>query len=465
MNLRLARRTNRRDWLRATGLGLGAFSASGWMETLSRLAAAETSAPGRKKRSCILLWMAGGPSQIETFDPKLNHENGAGVKPISTSATGIQISEYLPKLATVADDLTIIRSMKTNEGDHARASYHLRTGYKQNPALEYPTLGSILSRELGSETSAIPDFVSIAPNRDLNRGAFGPGFLGPKYAPFVVEANGGIARVQQQNESEDDQEQTPNLRVSNIDRPDDISNQQADARLEILSGLNDEFLKARPDRILNSYRSSYDRALRLMNSEARKAFDLDAEPDEIKEAYGRNEFGMGCLMARRLVEQGVSFVEVSLNGVRGDDFATWDSHGNHLDNIQQLCRVLDPAYAALIGDLKQRGLLESTLVIWMGEFGRTPKINDNDGRDHFPAAWSTVLAGAGVQGGQVVGKTSADGMEVTDRPVSVGDLMSTVCQAMQLDPTKQNMSNIGRPIRLADPEGQAISGILTDANG
>ena len=197
----------------------------------------------------------------------------------------------------------------------------------------------------------------------------------------------------------------------------------------------------------------------MMRSEAVKAFELSQEPDELRDAYGRNQFGQGCLLARRLVERGVPFVEVSLNGVNGGG-PGWDTHQNNFDEVEKLSGVLDPAWATLIEDLKARGLLETTLVVWMGEFGRTPQINNMKGRDHFPVAWSTVLCGGGIRGGQVVGKTSDDGMTVAERPVAVSDLLATACLALGIDPMTQNMSNVGRPIRIADPGAKPLKEVL-----
>jgi uncharacterized protein (DUF1501 family) len=194
-----------------------------------------------------------------------------------------------------------------------------------------------------------------------------------------------------------------------------------------------------------------------MRSEAAKALDLDDEPAEVREAYGRNRFGQGCLLARRLVERGVPFVEVTLGGVGA---ASWDTHAGNFETVKELSGILDPAWASLMAELKARGLLESTTIVWMGEFGRTPKINDNTGRDHYPNAWTTVLAGGGIRAGQVVGRTSADGTTVEERPVSVADLLATVYTALGIDPMTQNVSNVGRPIRLVDPAAVAIREIV-----
>jgi uncharacterized protein (DUF1501 family) len=198
----------------------------------------------------------------------------------------------------------------------------------------------------------------------------------------------------------------------------------------------------------------------MMRSEASKAFNLDDEPAALRDAYGRNRFGQGCLMARRLVQRGVPFVEVTLAGLPQNQVPGWDTHANNFDSVRRLSEVLDPAWATLIEDLKSHGLLEATLVVWMGEFGRTPKINPNNGRDHYPQAWSTVLSGGGIRGGQVIGRTSRDGTAVEERPVSVPDLLATVCHALGIDPLKQNMSDIGRPIRIVDKDAKPIQEVL-----
>jgi hypothetical protein len=318
--------------------------------------------------------------------------------------------------------------------------------------VQYPTLGSVWSHELGAEDAELPNFVSIAPYRFLSPAAFGPGFLGPKYAPLIVgDGNPNLGRNADYERA---------LRVKNLSAPAGVSAEQIDARLELLAGLESDFAARHPGLPPTSHRAAYVQAVRMMRSEAVKAFDLAQEEDELRDAYGRNQFGQGCLLARRLVERGVPFVEVSLNGVQGGQGLGWDTHQNNFDDVQKLSGVLDPAWGTLLEDLKTRGLLDSTLIIWMGEFGRTPKINENKGRDHFPAAWSTVLCGGGIRGGQVIGKSSPDGMTVADRPVAVSDFLATACLAIGIDPMTQNNSNVGRPIRIADPAAKPLKELL-----
>lgn len=448
-SLNKSRMLSRRDFMQLSALGVLGTGMSGWLKRL----AAETANDPQRKRACILLWMSGGPSQCDTFDLKPEHENGGPFKPIDTDVAGIQISEHLPKLAAVMKHLVPIRSMSTKEGDHTRATYLLRTGYLPSGPLSYPTMGSLLSKELGTSNSELPNFVSIAPNSTLSPNAYGPGFLGPRYAPLVVGEGAGLIQT-------DDQNVDAALKVKNLTLPQGITRKQADSRLSILKDLEDDFIAAHPGIPTNSHRSAYEAAVRMMRSKAIEAFQLDQEPDTLRDAYGRNRFGQGCLLARRLIQQGVPFVEVSLNGVQGTNAFGWDTHQQNFEAVKSLSEVLDPAWGTLMTDLEQRGLLDSTLVVWMGEFGRTPKINQNTGRDHFPAAWTTVLGGGGIRGGQAIGKTSDDGMQVTDQPVAVPDLMATICTALGVDPEKQNMSNIGRPIPLADHDAKPIQQIL-----
>ncbi len=432
---------SRRDWFRLSTAGVVGFSMSGWLEALAQDAAKNP----QRKRSCILLWMAGGPTQTDTFDMKPDHPNGGEFKPIDTNVPGIKISQHLPKIAKMADRMAIIRSMSTKEGDHGRATFLMRTGYLPQGPIQYPCLGSLVSKELGSDESDLPNFVSIAPNRFLSPQAFGSGFLGPQYAPLVVGGNGlPVANAPETG-----------LTVQDLDLPSGVTRGESDARVGLLQSLESDFVSSRPGLSTHSHQAAYTRALRLMHSQASKAFNLDEEKKELRDRYGRNLFGQGCLLARRLVERGVPFVEVTLDG--------WDTHQDNFNQVKRLSETLDPAWSTLMTDLKERGLLDTTLIVWMGEFGRTPNIQKNrgagGGRDHFPAAWSTVLAGGGIHGGQVVGKTSPDGNSVVDRPVPTTDFLATVCLALGIDPTKQNQSNVGRPIRIVDKAATPIKGV------
>lgn len=435
---------SRRAFAKYSGLSLLGSSMSGWLPALARQA---EQSGRRPRRSCILLWMSGGPSQMETFDPKEGHENGGPTKSIATSVPDIRISEDLPQVASRMQDLAVIRSMATKEGDHARATYYLRTGYLPQGPIQYPSIGSFLGKELRDENCDLPAFVSINPFRGFSPGAFGPGFLGPAWSPLIVAP---------QMAGDDD----VSFEVRNLQTPESVSEAQLDARLRLLSSLEHDFLSQRPGAPGASHVQSYGQAVRMMRSAAVGAFQLDDEEDALRDAYGRNAFGQGCLLARRLIEQGVSFVEVALNGVDSGAAAGWDTHAENFSSVRSLCEVLDPGWATLIEDLSQRGLLEDTLVVWMGEFGRTPRINENNGRDHWPGSWSAVLGGAGIRGGQVFGATSSDGMEIADHPMTVPNLMATVCQALQLDHMTTNLSNVGRPIPLADHGAEPVAELL-----
>jgi uncharacterized protein (DUF1501 family) len=240
--------------------------------------------------------------------------------------------------------------------------------------------------------------------------------------------------------------------VADLERPKAIDEPTAAARLDMLRDMQDDFAAGRPGIIAKSHSAAYDRAVRLMQSDGGKVFDLSGEKDTVRDQYGRNLFGQGCLLARRLVEKGVSFIEVSLSN--------WDTHNNNFDQVKNLCGTLDAAWSALMGDLKDRGLLDTTTIVWMGEFCRTPKINPQRGRDHFPNAWSTVVAGGGIKGGQAIGKTSKDGTTVEERPTPTKDLIATVCTALGIDPEKTNMSNVSRPIPITDRGAEPVKEVL-----
>jgi hypothetical protein len=313
------------------------------------------------------------------------------------------------------------------------ATQHLHTGNLPQGAIDFPTFGSLVAHERDGAAGDLPGFVSVMP-RGFGGPALSAGFLGPRHAPLLVEGDG------------------TELAVQDLARPRSVTAERAEERLALLRASEDEFAASRPGTGTGSHRSAYDRAVRLMRESAARAFDLRQEKDTLRDAYGRNRFGQGCLLARRLVERGVPFVEVSLGG--------WDTHERNFDAVKSLCGTLDPAWSTLMTDLRERGLLEKTVVVWMGEFGRTPGINPRGGRDHYPAAWSVVLGGGGIKGGQAVGKTSADGLAVEERAVSVPDLLATICLALGIDPAKQNMSNVGRPIRVVDPSAKPIREVL-----
>src|SRR5262249_9360074 len=336
--------------------------------------------------------MSGGPSTIDLFDLKPGHENGGPYKEIDTAVAGVKISEHLPKIAGRMKHVALLRSMTSKEGDHGLATFFNHTGYPSRGPIRYPSIGSIVAKELGSDDAALPNFVSVAPFRVFNAAAHGPGFLRPRYPPLAVgeptfgphQAAGDADRA---------------LQVEDLSFPGGISAERFDARWELAASLQRDFAAERPDPAARGHQTAYDRAAKLMRSAAAKALKLDDEPEKLRDAYGRNVFGQGCLLARRLIESGVPFVEVSLGGAGG---VGWDTHVDNFERLKQLSGTLDAGWSALMDDLKDKGLLETTTIVWMGEFGRTPKINGGNGRDHFPNAWTAALAGGGIKGGQAI---------------------------------------------------------------
>lgn len=439
---RFAAPFSRRELLSLGLAGALGVSYSGWLPRLA--AAASGQAAARQGKSCILLWMNGGPSQTDTFDLKPGHANGGPFKEIDTAAPGVRVSEHLPGIAGQMKDLAIIRSLSTKEGEHGLATRLMQTGYApQQAAVRYPSLGSLLAKELGSDESDLPNFISLSPFRMVDAG-----FLGPNYAPLTVSG------------ASNDPNTRANLALEDLAPPRDRGDAALKDQFDILRFMTREFDKSDSTEAVKAHRASYAKAMRMVETQARKAFELEQEPAELRDAYGRNRFGQGCLLARRLVERGVAFVEVTLAGSPGN-VAGWDTHVDNFAQVKSLSETLDPAWSTLMKDLRDRGLLENTLVVWMGEFGRTPKINHNAGRDHFPVAWSVALGGAGIKGGQAIGSTGDDGMTVTDRQVSVADFYATLCAALGIDPRKENISPEGRPISLVDRDGEPIKELVS----
>ena len=441
------KRFSRRHAL-SVALGLSGASVSGWFPAFAR----SLSDDPRRRRHCILLWMTGGPSQTDTFDMKPNHENGGEFKEIATNVPGLRFSEHLPKLAQQADKLAIIRGLSTKEGDHGRGTHLMRTGHTPMGSIEWPSMGSVLSKELGSPDEALPSYVSIAPYRAFNRQAFGPGYLGPKFAPLVVGA------TDVEGTAQNGADEFAELCVDSIHAPPGVSVEQMEKRLEIWRHLQDGFVRHHQSSPVLAHQTVYDSSVQLMNSDSANAFDLSDEPNGVREAYGKGMFGQGCLMARRLVERGASFVEVTLGSSAAGNFG-WDTHSNNFEAVAALSAELDAGWATLMTELQEIGLLESTTIMWMGEFGRTPRINARAGRDHFPQAWTSVLAGGGIAGGQAYGCTSPDGMNVEDSKVGVEQVLATLCAALGVPPHTENIANTGRPLPIVDgsPIGQILA--------
>jgi hypothetical protein len=429
----------RRKFLaRAAVASAAAAPLGGWLQ---RLAAGVGGGP--RPKSCILLWMAGGPSHIDTFDPK--PEAPADVRgefrAIETSVPGIRISEHFPRFAKLMRHAAILRGMSTLESDHALATYHLHTGYRnRGGAVSFPSLGALVAKELGKQDVALPNFVTIGRGPQE---ALSAGFLGPASQPLAVnDPARGLDFIESAGEP-----------------------RQFERQVELLRGFDADFHGRYPSAAGAAHRSAIDGAVRLMNSGQKLAFDLSREPEAVRAAYGPpapsaarpaggrmkggtgspGAFGQGCLMARRLVEAGVPFVEV----VMGDGVG-WDTHRDNFPRTRALSLECDAAMAALVTDLESRGLLDSTLVVWMGEFGRTPQCGGG-GRNHWSRAWSSVLIGGGIRGGQVVGRTDRDGATVVDRPISVPDFLGTVCTILGIDYRRKNYPpGVDRPIPIVD---------------
>jgi uncharacterized protein (DUF1501 family) len=413
----------RRDLLRLWAAGLLSGVSVPWFESFARAAI-----EGPRGKSCILLWMDGGPSQQHTFDPKAHGE----FKSAPTSVPGIHIVEQLPQLAQCMDDLVLIRSMTTEINGHYDAKYFLHTGYKRSTAFEHPAIGCLASSQLGLRDHDMPAFVTIDAGFDRADGGrlyrSVPAYLGAQHAPLAVH---------------DPSQGLENLSPSG----DDL-----DARLELLARSERRFAERYVQPAVKTKQAAFDRAVQLMRSKRAKAFRLEEEPQKLRDAYGQHKFGQSCLLARRLIEAGVSFVEVVHRG--------WDDHSGAARPILARAPWMDAGMATLLRDLKIRGMLDDTLVVWMGEFGRTP----GDGNGHFCRAWSSVLAGGGLKTGQVIGKTSEEGKnpgnDIVDRPVTAPDFMATLCLALGMDIRREFLAPGLRPMLMVDKAAKPISEVL-----
>jgi hypothetical protein len=366
----------------------------------------------RNGKSAILLWMGGGPSTMDIWDLKPDAPTGGPFRPIGTTGD-VQICEHMPLMAKQMHNMAIIRSMSTREADHMRGRYYMHTGYVPNPSMEHPSYGSVLSHQLRRDDIEIPQFVTVG------GGSMGAGFLGAQYNPFSVNSDG---------------------RIRNLDMKVDARLMQRAYALDLIES---NFINQKRGSLAKDHQSVLKRTFNLLTSEQMEAFKIAGEPEPVKERYGDNGFGKGCLMARRLVEVGVPFIEVNLGG--------WDNHQNiHPTLRDNKLPVLDQGMSALVEDLEQRELLKDTAIIWMGEFSRTPRINGNAGRDHWARSWSVVVGGAGMNGGIAVGETSADGTKVITDPYSSQDVMASVCKALGISLSTTFTSNSGRPMKIAN---------------
>jgi uncharacterized protein (DUF1501 family) len=378
-------------------------------------ALADPPRPKPRATACIVLWLNGGPSQLDTFDPKPGSKNGGSFKAIKTRIKGVEFSEHLPQLAAEAHHLAVLRGMTSKEGNHQRARYLLHTGYAPNPTVIHPALGAWVSEEVGSRDSELPSFISIGgPSQ-------GAGFLGVQHGPFFVPRAAA---------------------PQNTAPPRNVDDTRFDRRRAALDQMEAQFLAESGEQQVQGRRDVYAQTIRMMRSPRLKVFDVSDEPEKVRKAYGDTDFGRGCLAARRLVESGVKLVEVVLDG--------WDTHKDGFSKITTLSQSLDAGMAALLRDLDERKLLGSTLVACMGEFGRTPRINENEGRDHYPQAWSALLAGGGIRGGVAHGQTDADGVKVVEKATTVPELFSTMVTQLGINPEKSFTTPSGRPLTITD---------------
>lgn len=421
---------SRRDLMRLAAAGVVGSSASGWALPHFALAAEKKVA---RSKACIMLHMQGGVSQHHTFTvPDYKAQN----KTIPTALEGVHFCELFPKLAEKMGDICLMRGMSTGNSVHERARVLMHTGYNPNGTVAYPSIGNIGSIELGNPDAELPNFVSLYAGSDglgsgpLHRNA--PAYLGPKHAPVPVN--------------------DPSKGIENLKTAIDLA--ALDDAAKLLNEFEEQGQRLRPSAPGAAHLSNYRKAQQLLHSDKMKAFDLEREPVEVRERYGKSQYGKSLLLARRLVEEGVPFVEITLDG--------WDDHGGADKNIKRRAEYLDPATALLLDDLKERGMLDSTLVVFMSEFGRTPQLRDSGynqtlGAGHYANAWTTFMAGGGVQGGRVIGKVDEKGGEVTDRPINAQDFLATMCHALGIDYHREYIAKDGRPMTFLTKSAKPVA--------
>ncbi len=416
----LQQHVGRRSFLKSALVGAGGMMLPNWGGLFhSQSIAAQAQRQGKR---CILLWMAGGASHLETFDMKSGHPNNGVFRSIASRVPGTQVCEYLPNIAQLTDKLAIIRSMSTNDPGHSTGTYRMHTGYRQEAFVRHPEIGAMVARYNGSDDLNLPSFIQLGIGGGESSPFAGSGFLGPAYQPFRLGRSGGTP-----------ENTTPYASAESDQRRNDL-----------LGSLDQRFGEQTSSPSVAALRAAHDRSRRLLTS--RGVFDVSAEWNRQRERYGDTDFGRNCLVARRLVEQGVPFVEVEQQN--------YDSHSDNFEWHKALLPTLDKGWSGLLRDLDERGLLQNTLVVWMGEFGRTPGINNRAGRDHYARAWSVVLAGGGVRGGVTYGSTDRDGAIVQANPVNEGDLFATIYTALGINPRVRHFVGT-RPI-WATPEGARV---------
>jgi len=405
--------TSRRGFFQSTAAGFFGFALANRGQSLMA-----ANAKQRTAKKMLVIWADGGPSQFETFDPKPGRETGGTLGAIDTNVSGLRISETLPRVAQQMDKMSVIRNLTSREGEHARAKYYLHTGYNFVEAFPRPALGSIFSRE--SESGALPNYVTIG------SAGYGPAYLGLENGPFSIE----------------DAERARELLRTLESRRD---------RIQLTRKLSEQFGAGRPSGDAQSRLAVLSRIERLIDTPFERSLDLSREPEKIRQRFGEGTFAKNALLARRLLETGVPFVEIHHGG--------WDTHAQNDRNVGNLCREIDQAWSALMEDLSAGGLLDETIVVWLGEFGRTPGINANSGRDHFPQVTPVVIGGGGIAGGQVIGETDREGISIKGDSCQVADLFATILGAMGVKPDEEYETDFGSMTEATDG-GKAIRGLL-----
>jgi hypothetical protein len=433
---------NRRHFLKhMAGFSLMALPGMQFLQTL------RAAAPVLKKngKSIIIMWMGGGPPTIDIWDLKPGAPTGGEFRPMKTSAPGVEISEHMPTVARQMKHLSIVRSLVTNEGDHMRGHILMHTAYSPNPSVQYPALGAVASHQIPKDIS-LPTYIAVGGTAD------GPGFLGMNYAPFAVQNPGAPpANIRPPNE----------LGGGDIEKMERIQR-----RRRLFHALEDSFIIGRTPHMTlaerkkysdpaRAHSSIYRKGFNLVASKERDVFNLKSEKASLIAEYGGEQsgFGKSCLLARKLVESGVTAVEVNLGG--------WDLHANVFNTLKnQRLPVLDKAMGTLVKDLVQRGLWKNTVLVWMGEFGRTPRINQNTGRDHWARCWSVVVGGGAIQGGRVHGATDKDGTSVARDQCGVGDVFATLYKGLGIDPATQIRDPNGRPTGISGENGKPLKDLF-----
>jgi hypothetical protein len=417
---------HRRGVLQGMLAGSSAAFGVGNVGIAKSTASAKPTDKGQKR--VLFIWLAGGASQFEMWDPKTSRETGGPFRSIPTAVPGYHVGELMPKLAQQMDKIAVVRSLNTEITAHGPAADLISTGRPKEPALEYPEIGVVLARELAVQGRNLPDYVSFFLSTEGRRRP-ATGFMGGSHAPMLLENS---------------------MRPQDIDLSEGLSDLRHREREHLRDLLSSEFARGRVGgQLVSGYNSAFAKVRGLMQSKG--LFDIEQEPATVRERYGRTAFGQQCLAARRLLEAGVPMVKVA----RG----FWDSHHDNFESHRELTPDFDNVLSTLLTDLDERGLLDSTLVIVLSEFGRTPKINKDVGRDHYAAAWSCAFAGCGIKGGAVHGKTDTDGKTVVDGQANASDIAATIYKAVGIDLQKEYHSGL-RPVPIAKEDAKPIDGVL-----